>query len=128
MTNTEHKQPPIEINEQFRHALDIMEDSDRSIFITGRAGTGKSTLLNLFRRVTKKKVAVLAPTSLTLATDQSFLSSALVKAILADPKATLGQTFLRAQRQVPADEPGTRDVMKTFLLFGDPALRLVSAQ
>jgi hypothetical protein len=39
-----------------------MEDSDRSIFITGRAGTGKSTLLNYFRNVTKKKVAVLAPT------------------------------------------------------------------
>ncbi|MFC1871187.1 AAA family ATPase [Chloroflexota bacterium] len=62
MTNTKHKQPQIEINEQFRHAFEIMEDSDRSIFITGRAGTGKSTLLNYFRHVTKKKVAVLAPT------------------------------------------------------------------
>src|SRR4030042_1338711 len=62
MTNTKHKQPQIDINEQFRHALDIMEGSDRSIFITGRAGTGKSTLLNYFRHITKKKVAVLAPT------------------------------------------------------------------
>lgn len=56
------KQLEIEINAQFRHALDIMEDSGRSIFITGRAGTGKSTLLNYFRNVTKNKVAVLAPT------------------------------------------------------------------
>src|SRR4030042_1666249 len=56
------KQPQTDINEQFRHALDIMEDSDRSIFITGRAGTGKSTLLKYFRHTTKKKVAVLAPT------------------------------------------------------------------
>ncbi|MFC1941845.1 AAA family ATPase [Chloroflexota bacterium] len=62
MTNTKYKQPQIEINEQFRHALDIMENSDRSVFITGRAGTGKSTLLNYFRHSTKKKVAVLAPT------------------------------------------------------------------
>lgn len=62
MANTKHKQPQIDINEKFRHALDIMEDSDRSIFITGRAGTGKSTLLNYFRHITKKKVAVLAPT------------------------------------------------------------------
>jgi ABC-type lipoprotein export system ATPase subunit len=56
------KQIQIDINAQFRHALDIMEDSGRSIFITGRAGTGKSTLLNYFRHVTKKKAAVLAPT------------------------------------------------------------------
>ena len=62
MANTKHKQPQIDINEKFRHALDIMEDTDRSIFITGRAGTGKSTLLNYFRHVTRKKVAVLAPT------------------------------------------------------------------
>jgi len=56
------KQIQIDINPQFRHALNIMEDSDRSIFITGRAGTGKSTLLNYFRNFTGKKVAVLAPT------------------------------------------------------------------
>jgi len=62
MTNPKHKQPQIEINEQFQHALDIMENSDWSIFITGRAGTGKSTLLNYFRHTTQKKVAVLAPT------------------------------------------------------------------
>jgi ATP-dependent DNA helicase PIF1 len=54
--------PPIEINEQFKIALDIMENTARSIFITGRAGTGKSTLLSYFRLITKKKVAVLAPT------------------------------------------------------------------
>jgi len=62
MENTKHKQPQIDINEQFRRALDIMEDSDRGIFITGRAGTGKSTLLNYFRNTTQKKVAILAPT------------------------------------------------------------------
>jgi len=56
------KQIQIEINAQLRHALDIMEDSHRSIFITGRAGTGKSTLLNYFRNGTRNKVAVLAPT------------------------------------------------------------------
>jgi len=62
MMNTKYKELQIDINEQFRHALDIMENSDRSIFITGRAGTGKSTLLNYFRHVTRKKVVVLAPT------------------------------------------------------------------
>ncbi|MDD5095827.1 MAG: AAA family ATPase [Dehalococcoidia bacterium] len=61
--NTKHTpSPTVEINEQFQHALDIMEGTHSSIFVTGRAGTGKSTLLNYFRGITKKKVVVLAPT------------------------------------------------------------------
>ena len=43
-------------------ALEIMENSSRHVFITGKAGTGKSTLLDYFRRNTKKEVALLAPT------------------------------------------------------------------
>ena len=39
-----------------------MEDTDRNVFVTGRAGTGKSTLLQHFRNNTKKAIAVLAPT------------------------------------------------------------------
>lgn len=53
---------PLQLNDDFRHALDVLEKSDRSLFITGRAGTGKSTLLQLFRNTTRKKIAVLAPT------------------------------------------------------------------
>ncbi|MBI4826219.1 MAG: AAA family ATPase [Nitrospirae bacterium] len=52
----------IELNGQFLHALRIIEDSDMNVFITGRAGTGKSTLLQYFRESTKKNIAVLAPT------------------------------------------------------------------
>ncbi|KPK29767.1 MAG: AAA family ATPase [Nitrospira bacterium SG8_35_1] len=56
------KQPHIELNNEFKEALRIMEDSDMNAFITGRAGTGKSTLLHYFRDSTKKNIAVLAPT------------------------------------------------------------------
>lgn len=52
----------IELNEQFQKALDIMENTTKNIFITGKAGTGKSTLLEYFRSKTKKQIAVLAPT------------------------------------------------------------------
>jgi hypothetical protein len=52
----------IEINDQFRRALDILENTDKSIFITGKAGTGKSTLLSYYRNTARKKVVVLAPT------------------------------------------------------------------
>ncbi len=53
---------PLQLNEDFKYALDVLDKTDRSLFITGRAGTGKSTLLQLFRNTTKKKIAVLAPT------------------------------------------------------------------
>lgn len=69
-------------------------------------------------------VAVLAPSSLTLAVDQSFLSRPLVEAMLEDPQATLGDIHLSARRQISLDTPGMRDVMMTFMLFGDPALSL----
>jgi len=52
----------IKINPEFRKALDLMEDSRRHVFITGRAGTGKSTLLNYFKEHTEKKAVILAPT------------------------------------------------------------------
>lgn len=52
----------IEINDRFKAALDLMENTSRPVFITGRAGTGKSTLLDYFRHITDKEIAVLAPT------------------------------------------------------------------
>lgn len=54
--------PTLDINPQFQHALEIMEKSRRNVFITGRAGTGKSTLLSHFRENTAKRVVILAPT------------------------------------------------------------------
>jgi ATP-dependent DNA helicase PIF1 len=52
----------LEINPEFGRALELLENTNRPVFITGRAGTGKSTLLDHFRSTTRKRVAVLAPT------------------------------------------------------------------
>jgi len=52
----------IEFNPQFSKAFTLVEHSDANVFITGRAGTGKSTLLTHLRSVTGKRMAVLAPT------------------------------------------------------------------
>lgn len=52
----------LDLNPQFQKALDLMENTSKNVFLTGRAGTGKSTLLTYFRDITKKNVVVLAPT------------------------------------------------------------------
>ena len=52
----------LELNSDFKIALDLIEKEGKTLFITGRAGTGKSTLLQLYRNTTRKKVVVLAPT------------------------------------------------------------------
>lgn len=44
------------------NALDMMEHTDKHIFLTGKAGTGKSTLLMHFLDTTKKNIVLLAPT------------------------------------------------------------------
>lgn len=53
---------PLQLSDDFKYVIDVLEKQQKSMFITGRAGTGKSTLLQLFRRSTRKKTVVLAPT------------------------------------------------------------------
>ncbi len=55
---------PVVLNSEFRDTLKQLENTDESYFITGRAGTGKSTLLRLFSDTTKKKIVILAPTGI----------------------------------------------------------------
>ena len=59
-----NEQEQIDVNDDFQYVLTVLEHSKKSLFITGRAGTGKSTLLRLFRDTTKKKVVTLAPTGI----------------------------------------------------------------
>ena len=52
----------LDLNDRFQHALQLMEETDRCLFITGKAGTGKSTLLSHFCGNSDKKPVILAPT------------------------------------------------------------------
>lgn len=50
------------LNQEKRFVLRMMETTNDNLFITGKAGTGKSFLLNFFLANTRKNVVVLAPT------------------------------------------------------------------
>jgi ATP-dependent DNA helicase PIF1 len=52
----------IDFNPEFASAFNLIENTCQNILVTGKAGTGKSTLLQYFRHRTEKKIAVLAPT------------------------------------------------------------------
>ncbi|TAM39919.1 AAA family ATPase, partial [bacterium] len=52
----------LDINDEFKSAFDLMEYTKECLFITGKAGTGKSTLLKYFKANTGKNIIVLAPT------------------------------------------------------------------
>lgn len=44
--------------------FDLIEHTNRSIFLTGKAGTGKTTFLNNFVKKTQKKHVIIAPTGI----------------------------------------------------------------
>lgn len=51
-------------NEEFQNAWKLIRYTHRSVFLTGKAGTGKSTFLRYICAKTKKKYVVLAPTGI----------------------------------------------------------------
>jgi ATP-dependent exoDNAse (exonuclease V) alpha subunit len=53
---------PVKLSPEQQALYEHIESSENNIFITGRAGTGKSTLLTHLIENTKKNVAVCAPT------------------------------------------------------------------
>jgi hypothetical protein len=53
---------PIKLDSQSQAIVDEIENGWDHIFLTGNAGTGKSTLLDHFRNNSQKNIAVVAPT------------------------------------------------------------------
>ena len=49
-------------NPELDLAIQFIEKTDRNLFVTGKAGTGKTTLLHQIKNETFKRVVVVAPT------------------------------------------------------------------
>ena len=53
---------PDTTNEMFQLAIQLVNQSNRNIFLTGKAGTGKTTFLKYIRQNCPKQIAIVAPT------------------------------------------------------------------
>lgn len=51
-------------NIEFQNALELIQETDKSFFLTGKAGTGKSTFLKHIVETTSKNFIVVAPTGI----------------------------------------------------------------
>lgn len=54
----------IKLSDEQNLIFNLMENTNRNLFITGKAGTGKSYLLQYFKTHTKKRILLTAPTGL----------------------------------------------------------------
>jgi hypothetical protein len=68
-------------------------------------------------------VAALVPTSESLATDQSELASSIYTHLFGDA-STVGEAIMLGKRDLTQERETMQDLIETFLLLGDPALRL----
>jgi nucleoside-triphosphatase THEP1 len=102
-------------NQEFETALEYVLNTNHCVFLTGKAGTGKTTFLKKVKSTSKKNVAVIAPTGIaalnaggqtihsffklpfgpTLPGDRRFLSSSVIRKFrLANPEQNI-YSFLR---------------------------------
>ncbi len=54
----------LDLNDDFLTAFDTIENTKKNLYITGEAGTGKTTLLKYFKSQSKRNFVVLAPTGI----------------------------------------------------------------
>lgn len=62
MQDKETKEPVDISNSIFQKAVAFVNDTEENIFLTGRAGTGKTTFLKYIKDNTQKQCAIVAPT------------------------------------------------------------------
>lgn len=61
-------------NVELRQAWEFVENTGKSIFLTGKAGTGKTTFLRTLKERSHKRMVVVAPTGVNIASMQLYRS------------------------------------------------------
>ncbi|MBT7929423.1 AAA family ATPase, partial [Candidatus Peregrinibacteria bacterium] len=55
----------MKFSKQAKQVIDLITKTNDTIFVTGKAGTGKSVLLDHIKSIAKKKIIILAPTGIS---------------------------------------------------------------
>lgn len=95
-------------NEEFQNALKLIQYTRQSVFLTGKAGTGKSTFLKYVCQTVKKKHVVLAPTGIAAinaggSTLHSFFKLPFHPLLPDDPNYSISGRKLQASLKYSAD-------------------------
>lgn len=97
-------------NQEFLSALGLVTDTRKSLFLTGKAGTGKTTFLRYLKSVSPKKTAILAPTGIAAvnAGGQTIHSFFHIKPSLYPPND------IRLRSKAPAKAEDKTTIYNTF--------------
>ena len=109
-------------NVEFNQALDIVRHTNKCVYLTGKAGTGKTTFLKCLKSVTHKSYAVIAPTGIAAVnaggqTIHSFFKIPLYPLIPNDK---------RLRERAPAEDGDKTTIYSTFK-YGDDMLKMLNA-
>jgi hypothetical protein len=68
-------------------------------------------------------IATIVPSSLTLPSNQTQFNQTLIAELLSPERPTIGEALMRAKQSVTLGTKNDHDIVATFNLLGDPALR-----
>jgi AAA+ superfamily predicted ATPase len=109
-------------NRIFNLAADFVEHTDRNIFLTGKAGTGKTTFLRYIREKTKKRMVVLAPTGVAAIN----AGGQTVHSFFQLGRGVYLPDDIRLRRSAPKDETDRRTIAD-FFRYNNDKMRLMKS-
>ena len=108
----------IQLSDEQRALFDYIEDTENHVFVTGRAGTGKSTLLSHLTANTAKSFAVCAPTGVAALN----VGGVTIHSLFTFPLGLLGEVDIGKHLS-----RRTRDVLKALDMLVIDEVSMVSA-